>query len=83
MATYNGKCQCGQTTWEVTLEKDQTKTVLCHCNTCKVLSGGAFTLNQIVPKEALKFTKGGDALKLYTYTGDSGMSPYHQPHPFT
>lgn len=33
-------------------------------------------MNQIVPKSALKFTKGGDDLKKYTYTGDSGK-PVH------
>ena len=71
MTTYAGKCLCGQTTWEVTLQEDQANTILCHCNTCKALSGGAFTLNQIIPADALKFTKGGDALKKYTYQGDS------------
>ena len=29
-------------------------------------------MNQIIPKTALKFTKGGDELKHYTYKGDSG-----------
>lgn len=54
------------------------------------MSGGAFTLNQIVPADSIKFTKGGDALKKYTYKGDSGNDvncyycpnctshPYHQ-----
>lgn len=72
MSTYQGKCHCGQTTWEAKLEQDQAKAILCHCDTCKSLSGGAYTLNQIIPAEALKFTKGGDALKKYTYKGDSG-----------
>lgn len=72
MTTYSGKCHCGETTWDVTLGEDQANTILCHCDTCKTLSGGAFTLNQIIPKDALKMTKGGDALKKYTYTGDSG-----------
>ncbi|KAK4983817.1 hypothetical protein LTR66_002696 [Elasticomyces elasticus] len=47
-------------------------------------------MNQIVPKSSLNFTKGGDALKHYTYQGDSGKDvncyycpnctthPYHQ-----
>jgi len=88
MTTYNGKCLCGQTTWEVKLEQDQANTILCHCNTCKTLSGGAYTLNQIVPKDALKFTKGGDALKMFTYKGDSGneVQCYYCPsctsHPY-
>ena len=45
---------------------------LSHCDTCKILGGGAYTLNQIVPKSALKLNKGGDSLKSYTYKGDSG-----------
>jgi hypothetical protein len=47
-------------------------TILCHCDTCKVLSGSAFTLNAIVPRENFKLTKGN--LKAYTYSGDSGKS---------
>ena len=43
-----------------------------HCDTCKILGGGAFTMNQIIPKDALKITKGGEPSK-YTYYGDSGM----------
>lgn len=41
-----------------------------HCNTCKLLSGGPFTLNQIIPKSDLKITKGSTST--YTYYGDSG-----------
>jgi len=29
-------------------------------------------MNQIIPKSNLKYTKGGDSLKAYTYKGDSG-----------
>lgn len=43
-----------------------------HCDTCKYLGGGAYSLNQIIPKSALKITKGG--LKTYTYHGDSGKA---------
>lgn len=45
-----------------------------HCDTCKILGGGAYTLNQIIPKSALKITKGGEPGK-YTYYGDSGKVP--------
>jgi hypothetical protein len=37
-----------------------------------MLSGGTYTLNQIIPKEDLKVTKGN--LKAYTYHGDSGKA---------
>jgi hypothetical protein len=43
-----------------------------HCDTCKCLGGGAYSLNQVVPKSALNLTKGN--LKEYTYYGDSGKN---------
>ncbi|PBP21934.1 hypothetical protein BUE80_DR007214 [Diplocarpon rosae] len=71
MSVDSGKCHCGQTEWEVKL--NEKAHILCHCDTCKKLGGGAYSLNQIVPKENLKVTKGG--LKAYKYYGDSGMHP--------
>ncbi|KAB8343130.1 hypothetical protein FH972_022723 [Carpinus fangiana] len=70
MTTYNGKCHCGQTAWAAELPENEH--ILCHCDTCKQLGGGAYSLNQIIPKKNLKITKG--ALKTYTYKGDSGKS---------
>lgn len=66
--TDHGTCHCGQVEWEVKLE--ERAHVLCHCNTCKKLGGGTYSLNQIVPKDNLKITKGN--VKIYTYYGDSG-----------
>ena len=85
-STYTCKCHCGEVEWEVKAEPNHVlwcgilrgwprRTLLTagsHCNTCKQLSGGAFTLNQIVPKDDIKVTKG--TLKNYTYKGDSGES---------
>lgn len=71
MTDFQGKCHCGNTEWTATLQKDQQAHILCHCNTCKELSGSTFTLNQIIPAKALKITKGDDLGK-YTYKGDSG-----------
>lgn len=51
-----------------------------HCDTCKILGGGAYTMNQIIPKSALKITKGGEPGK-YTYYGDSGKVPPIYPSP--
>ncbi|KAK7534536.1 Mss4-like protein [Phyllosticta citricarpa] len=88
MTTYHGQCACGQTKWHVKLEPDQAKHILCHCNTCKSLSGSTYTLNQIIPRAALTFSAGGDALKKYTYAGESGSAVhcYYCPnctsHPF-
>lgn len=42
-----------------------------HCDACKEINGGEFTLNQVVPEENFKLEKGN--LTKYTYKGDSGM----------
>ncbi|KAL2419893.1 hypothetical protein ABEF95_007898 [Exophiala dermatitidis] len=88
MAPYEGQCHCGQTAW--TVEIPEEKHILCHCGACKILSGGEFTLNQVIPKSNFELTKGD--LKVYTYKGDSGnsvdcymcpncgASPYHHQH---
>lgn len=44
--------------------------MISHCTACKVLGGGEYTLNQIIPKTNLQVTKG--ELNKYTYKGDSG-----------
>ena len=71
MPQYEGQCHCGQVAW--TAEIPEEKHVLCHCGACKLLGGGEFTLNQIIPKDNFKLTKGD--LKVYTYKGDSGKAP--------
>ncbi|KAF2815975.1 uncharacterized protein BDZ99DRAFT_505572 [Mytilinidion resinicola] len=76
MTTYEGSCLCGQTEWTATLEKDQTEHVLCHCDTCKVLSGGAFTMNQIIPSSAFKLGKGGKPVHCY-YCPNCTTHVYH------
>ncbi|CAF9920546.1 hypothetical protein IMSHALPRED_004958 [Imshaugia aleurites] len=68
MTTYHGKCHCGQTEWTTKLDADAH--ILCHCNACKLLSGGESTLNQMANEGDLKITKG--STKTYTYHGDSG-----------
>ena len=70
-STFQAQCHCGHHKWEWTLESDKQSHILCHCDTCKVLSGAPYTLNQIVPKSALKITSGGEPGK-YSYKGDSG-----------
>ncbi|KAL8901799.1 MAG: hypothetical protein Q9207_005022 [Kuettlingeria erythrocarpa] len=77
MTTYKGHCHCGQTEWTVKI--GEPAHVLCHCDACKLLSGGECTLNTIVPKDDFKITKGD--LKTYTYQGDSGMAFFGVPLP--
>lgn len=69
MPQYEGQCHCGQIAW--TAEIPEEKHILCHCGACKLMGGGEFTLNQIIPKDNFKLTKGD--LKVYTYKGDSGV----------
>ena len=87
MSADHGKCHCGQTEWEVKLGDRahilwyistlQFPRLLIdmfssHCDTCKQLGGGAYSLNQIVPKDNLTLTKG--KFSTYTYYGESGQS---------
>jgi hypothetical protein len=44
--TYRGSCHCGDITWTAKLEKAEH--VLCHCDTCKKLGGGPYSLNAII-----------------------------------
>ncbi|KAF2273105.1 uncharacterized protein EI97DRAFT_189951 [Westerdykella ornata] len=76
MTRHTGHCTCGRTEWIATLDPDQESHILCHCGTCKSLSGGTCTLNQIVPRENVQVTKGEESLGCYTYTGNSGK-PVH------
>ncbi|KAK5069456.1 hypothetical protein LTS08_005375 [Lithohypha guttulata] len=88
--TFRGHCHCKAVEWQVELPSDSQSHILCHCEACKLQSGGEFTLNQLAPKDAFKLTKGD--LKVYTYKGDSGnpvdcyfcanctSSPYHHQH---
>ncbi|KAK4944113.1 hypothetical protein LTR10_016446 [Elasticomyces elasticus] len=70
MPQYEGQCHCGQIAW--TAEIPEERHVLCHCTACKLMGGGEFTLNQIIPKKNFNLTKGD--LKVYSYKGDSGNS---------
>jgi hypothetical protein len=46
--TYNGSCHCGEIAWTAKLEKAEH--ILCHCDTCKKLGGGPYSLNAIIAK---------------------------------
>ncbi|KAI7333550.1 hypothetical protein KC315_g4169 [Hortaea werneckii] len=65
---YRGTCHCGGLEW--TAKLDVAEHVLCHCQTCQKLGGGAYSCNQIIPRGELSVTKGEPGC--YTYTGASG-----------
>lgn len=43
----------------------------CHCHSCQKISGGAHTLNLLVPQDRFRVTAGSP--KHYTETHESGM----------
>lgn len=47
MVKYPANCHCGHHEWEWDLNEEQSKHILCHCDTCKILSGSTYTLNQM------------------------------------
>ncbi|EEP76824.1 predicted protein [Uncinocarpus reesii 1704] len=74
MTSVPGKCHCGQIEWTVKLADQEKSHILCHCDACKIVNGGEFTLNQVIPEENFKLEKGEPSK--YTYKGDSG-NPVH------
>ncbi|KAG0642581.1 Mss4-like protein [Tuber brumale] len=65
-----GHCHCGQLEWTISLPSgSMPEKTICHCNTCKSLGGGCYSVNMVVPKDQVKFTKGVPAI--YTYIGQS------------
>ncbi|KAI4264517.1 MAG: hypothetical protein L6R42_000382 [Xanthoria sp. 1 TBL-2021] len=72
MPDFKGRCHCGQTEWTVQIDKPGH--IFCHCDACKILSGGEFSQNALIPKSKLHATKGD--FKCYDYLGDSGH-PVH------
>ncbi|KAL2822150.1 hypothetical protein BDW59DRAFT_181061 [Aspergillus cavernicola] len=70
--TYTGACHCGTCTW--TAEITSPNHILCHCETCRKLGGGAFSMNQIIHQNQLQINSGTPSR--YTYTGTSG-NPVH------
>ncbi|KAK7897508.1 hypothetical protein LTR67_004135 [Exophiala xenobiotica] len=65
-----GQCICGQLKYEYSGEP--VMKAICHCLTCRHLSGSAFTTNILVPEDKFKITSGTP--KTYATTQDSGMT---------
>ena len=69
MAKVEGGCLCGNIRYKS--EADPLVTVLCNCINCQKLSGGAYSLNVVLPKGSLDIQ--GD-MTTYVDTGDSGQT---------
>ncbi|PYH96428.1 hypothetical protein BO71DRAFT_482025 [Aspergillus ellipticus CBS 707.79] len=69
---FHGSCHCGDCSW--TAEITDPEHILCHCDTCRKLGGGPFSMNQIIHQDQLRLLTGKPSC--YTYTGASG-NPVH------
>ncbi len=67
MANLEGQCLCGQFTYSS--KADPVATVVCHCKNCQRQSGAAFSVNVVLPADAIE-TKG--ELKTFVDSADSG-----------
>lgn len=67
---YEGSCHCGDVRWTAKLDEG-TGHILRHCQTCRKLGGGPYSLNQIIARNELQITRG--QCRVYTYTGASGV----------
>jgi hypothetical protein len=72
MATLHGTCLCGGIAFEV--EAEPTALRVCHCTSCKKLSGGAGTVNFGVPPSAITILDGQELLQSFTPEGGSAKT---------
>jgi hypothetical protein len=68
--TLQGSCHCGAVRFEVT--EDFSVVRVCHCTTCKKLSGGIGTTNGRARTEAIEIVEGRDMIR--TYQPDEGSA---------
>lgn len=64
----DGACHCGEIAWKA--EIDPARVMVCHCDDCRVMSGGAFQWG--VPVAAERFTLLRGEPKAYRRQGSSG-----------
>lgn len=70
MARLEGSCHCGAVRFEVT--EDFSAVRICHCTTCKKLSGGAGTTNGRARTDTIRVVVGEELIR--TYQPDEGSS---------
>ena len=66
----SGSCHCGAVRFEVT--EDFSAVRICHCTTCKKLSGGAGTTNGRARTDTIRVIAGEELIR--TYQPDEGSS---------
>ena len=66
----SGSCHCGAVRFEVT--EDFSAVRICHCTTCKKISGGAGTTNGRARTDTIRVVAGEELIR--TYQPDEGSS---------
>jgi hypothetical protein len=69
----NGRCHCGQITYEAIVDPD--KVTVCRCTDCQMLSGSAFRTS--VPAAAEAFSLRTGSVKTFVKAADSGTGRTH------
>jgi hypothetical protein len=71
-APLAGSCLCGAIRYTVTAQVNELRA--CHCTHCQKSSGGAGSVNAVVPSEGFKLTHGKP--KRFDAKADSGRTLY-------
>ena len=67
-----GTCLCGEVKFEVDAAPESLR--VCHCASCKKLSGGGGTVNFGVPPSAITILEGQELLHSFTPEGGSAKT---------
>lgn len=74
MSEIEGGCNCGAVRWRLASEPKMV--AVCHCDNCRRQSGGAFSVNAIVPGDAMAVT--GDLTTYEDRDTESGQPVLRQ-----
>ncbi|HVZ69007.1 MAG TPA: GFA family protein [Rhizomicrobium sp.] len=74
-----GGCRCGAIRYRVKTGK-LPNVYACHCRDCQTWSGSAFSLQFVVPEDALEIVSGTPAL-YERFTAESGRTSYQRGCP--
>jgi hypothetical protein len=72
MPKFDGTCLCGGVQFEVDASPESLR--VCHCTSCKKLSGGGGTVNFPVPPSAIRIVAGEELLRGFTPEGGSAKT---------
>lgn len=61
--TITGSCVCEKVRYELTGQP--ITNIICHCDTCRKITGSVFMANSVYTRENFKIITGEDVLKVY------------------